>query len=103
MLQNNENEQIKHNVGTDHDKHEEENWSITNSTTLSGITVSIISHAIKHNQRPVFPCRYSEQYDHRVSKVPKVHIRIDYTSILNVLEQIITQYCKNEENKNQKC
>lgn len=84
LLDNNEDEQVEHDITADQDDSKEVNEGLLLSTSLSRDTLRRSPTTVKHNLVPIFSCGNGEQEQEGIKKVIEVLEVIDYLSRLDV-------------------
>ena len=100
LLDNNQYEQIEHNVGNHHYEADVVYWGIRRPARLAFLAVWGRVNTIVHESVPVFPCSDGEQKEVSSAEIPEVlKIRVDYLRLLSQpSKEEYSQYCKHEQN-----
>lgn len=61
LLDDDEDEEIQHDVGNDHVESQEEKWSNTGATSSIRDAISRSVHRVIHDSVPIFTCRDREK------------------------------------------
>ena len=94
LLDDDQNEQIEHDVGYEQNEAEEEEWCDV------GPTLCCV-HAVEHDSIPILTSRYRKQQRETLVEVGKILPVADDVSISNVDEQCVSEHCHDEEDEHE--
>ena len=102
LLNDDEDKEIEHHVGTDNHKWEEVNGSYIATTVFTCSTVISSEHTVFHNAIPILASWDAKESDHWITKIIEISIAWYDISFSHFWEEEYAKYSIDEENKHQK-